>query len=119
MELFKFLLFGITGASIIFWISIIAIWHADILPTLFKEDYLSTSGYDIFRKFSFSRVSKSGTMDRNKYSLKSFVIADFNPISEDYGVNRLYLFNLLSLGTMSFLIIIYGLQSGFKFYGLN
>ena len=39
MEFFKYFLFGIAGLSIIFWVSVIALWHTYMFPRLFKEDY--------------------------------------------------------------------------------
>ena len=38
METFRFLLFGIAGVSVIFWVSVIALWHTYMFPTFFKED---------------------------------------------------------------------------------
>ena len=38
METFRFLLFGFAGVSVVFWVAIIAWWHASMLPRFFKED---------------------------------------------------------------------------------
>ena len=38
METFRFLLFGIAGLSLIFWVAVIALWHAYMFPTFFNED---------------------------------------------------------------------------------
>ena len=118
MELFKTLLFGLTGASLIFWVCIIAFWHTYIFRDLFREDFSNPSTYDKYNNLSFSYQNKSGLANRGKYSMKSFVIADFTPIANEYGVNRLYTSILISLGAMSFIVLTYGLQSGFKLYGL-
>ena len=118
MELFKTLLFGLTGASLIFWICVIAFWHTYMFRGLFREDFSNPSTYDKHNNLSFSYQNKSGLANRGKYSMKSFVIADFTPIVHEYGVNRLYTSILISLGAMSFIVLTYGLQSGFKLYGL-
>tara|TARA_Y100001968_G_scaffold304884_1_gene320281 strand:- start:715 stop:1113 length:399 start_codon:yes stop_codon:yes gene_type:complete len=126
---FKELLFGIAGVSMIAWVAVVGLWHTFMFPRFFKED--SQQSNERFSSMpaisstseSFSEVSKGavrpmtnsiGLNDRNKYSRQSIVLADFNPIEADYGVNRLYTVMLLSLGVMSFVIITYGLQSGFR-----
>ena len=118
MELFKSLLFGFTGASLIFWVCVIAFWHTYMFRGLFREDSYNTSTYDTYNKLSFPYLNKSGLANRGKYSNKSFVIADFTPVENEYSVNRLYTSILISLGAMSFIVLTYGLQSGFKLYGL-
>ncbi len=118
MELFKTLLFGLTGASLIFWVCLIALWHTYMFRGLFREDSCNPSTYDKYNKLSFSYINKSGLADRGKYSNKSFVIADFTPVENEYSVNRLYTSILISLGAMSFIVLTYGLQSGFKLYNL-
>ncbi len=119
METFKFLLFGLTGASMIFWICVIAFWHTYSFPKLFKEDNstIKISRLDIPAKNP--NINRVSLPDRGKYSLQSFVIADFNDIEDGYRINRLYSFILISLGFMSFLIITFGLHSGFNLYGLS
>ena len=118
MELFKTLLFGLTGASLIFWICVIAFSHTYMSRGLFREDSSNPSTYETYNKLSFSYLNKSGLANRGKYSNQSFVIADFTPVENGYGVNRLYTSILISLGAMSFIVLTYGLQSGFKIYGL-
>ena len=110
MELFKYFLFGIAGLSLIFWISVIALWHTYIFSRFFKED---SSPKLVSYKNEF-KLKASGLFDRGKYSSKSFVIADFTPVDSNYGVNRLYTSMLLSLGVMSFLLISFGFQSVFE-----
>tara|TARA_B100000131_G_C17724446_1_gene454224 strand:- start:194 stop:550 length:357 start_codon:yes stop_codon:yes gene_type:complete len=118
MEIFKYLLFGVTGLSLIFWVSVIALWHTYMFPRIFKEDY--AQGAPIADTLPLSNeISKSGLFNRNIYTNKSFVIANFNPAPSDYHVNRLFTFILFSLGIMSFIIISYGLSSGFKLYGIT
>tara|TARA_Y100001968_G_C19300448_1_gene688786 strand:- start:331 stop:726 length:396 start_codon:yes stop_codon:yes gene_type:complete len=125
---FKEILFGIAGVSMIAWVAVIGLWHTYMFPRFFKEDSNSNSYFSSIPSItssgeSFSEVGKGavrpstksiGLSDRNKYSRQSLVLADFNPIESDYGVNRLYTVMLLSLGVMSFVIITYGLQSGFN-----
>ena len=118
MELFKTLLFGMKGASLIFWVCVFAFWHTYMFRGLFREDSCNPSTYDKYYKLSFSYINKSGLADRGKYSNKSFVIADFTPVENEYSVNRLYTSILISLGAMSFIVLSYGLQSGFKLYNL-
>ena len=107
MEFFKYFLFGIAGLSIIFWVSVIALWHTYMIPRFFKEDSFSKIGAN---KKGF-KLKASGLFDRGKYSNKSFVIADFTPLEADYSVNRLYTFMILSLGVMSLMMFTYGLRS--------
>ena len=38
MENFRFLLFGISGVSVIFWVAVIALWHSYMFPRFFNED---------------------------------------------------------------------------------
>ena len=38
MDSFRFILFGISGVSLIFWVAVIALWHTYMFPTLFNED---------------------------------------------------------------------------------
>ncbi len=109
MEFFKYFLFGISGLSLIFWVAVIALWHTYMFPRLFKEDSSSMLSSGI--EGNDYKIKESGLFDRQKYSNKSFVIADFTPVGGDYGVSRLYTSMLLSLGVMSFLIVTYGLHS--------
>ena len=47
----------------------------------------------------------------------TFYGADFNPIEAGYGVNRLYTSILIGLAISSFVMISFGLQSGFGMMG--
>ena len=38
MENFRFLLFGIAGVSVVFWVAVIALWHTYMFPKFFNED---------------------------------------------------------------------------------
>ena len=129
MELFKDLLFGISGLSIIFWVSVIAMWHADMFPRIFRangENRLATSTaqnlINSSPRSSFEEGAlrpsnmESSLFDRSKYKRKSLLIADFSPIEDDYNVHRLYTGILISIGITSFILLTYGLQSGFDFF---
>ena len=116
MDTFRFLLFGIAGVSVIFWVSVIALWHTYMFPTFFKED----KGLD-----SFIVDEKPTTMEpilgdlvkintlksRQKYSMKNFVIADFSSIQNDFKLNKLYTTVMIGVSFATFMFITYGLSS--------
>ena len=139
---FKEILFGLAGVSMIAWAGVIGLWHTYMFPTFFKEDSSrinsaspagsAQSGTDAngSNKPWFiddeggtltpdSALGAIGLSDRGKYSKKSFVVADFNPVESDYGVNRLYSSILIGLAISTFVIISFGLQSGFGMMGPN
>ncbi len=65
-------------------------------------------------------IKGSTLSNRSKYSRRSLVVADFSVGENGYPNNKLYTFILMSLGVMSFLIIVYGLMpSGISFVGLK
>ena len=138
---FKEILFGLAGVSMVAWAGVIGLWHTHMFPRFFKED-----SSRINSSFSATSVAQSapgnnstnkpwfiddeggsltpqtalgaiGLTDRGKYSKKSFVVADFNPIEAGYGVNRLYTSVLIGLAISTFVIISFGLQSGFGMMG--
>ena len=126
---FKEILFGIAGVSMIAWVSVIGLWHTFMFPRFFAEDrqgvssVISNETFAASSNGSLSQVGKGsvrpltnsiGLNDRNKYTRQSLVLADFNPVESGYSVNRLYTIMLLSLGVMSFVIITFGLHSGFN-----
>ena len=137
---FKEILFGLAGVSMIAWAGVIGLWHTYMFPRFFKEDssrinstssVVSTplgSNANGSNKPWFiddeggtltpnSALGAIGLSDRGKYSKKSFVVADFNPVEEGYGVNRLYSSILIGLAISTFVIISFGLQSGFGLMG--
>ena len=143
---FKEILFGLAGVSMIAWAGVIGLWHTYMFPRFFKEDSnrmndasLSTSSIsetqsapknDSPQKPWFlddkggtltpqTALGAIGLNDRGKYTKKSFVVADFNPIESGYGVNRLYTSVLIGLAISTFVIITFGLQSGFGMMGPN
>ena len=137
---FKEILFGLAGVSMIAWAGVIGLWHTYMFPRFFKEDssrinssspvsadqsgseknnsnkpwFLDDEGTTLTPQSALGAI---GLSDRGKYSKKSFVVADFNPVESNYGVNRLYTSILLGLAISTFVIICYGLQSGFGMMG--
>ena len=143
---FKEILFGLAGVSMIAWAGVIGLWHTYMFPRFFKEDssriknassvtevisevqsasdnesqkkpwFLNDEGGTLTPQTAMNAI---GLSDRGKYSKKSFVVADFNPIESGYGVNRLYTSVLIGLAISTFVIISFGLQSGFGMMGPN
>jgi len=139
---FKEILFGLAGVSMIAWAGVIGLWHTYMFPRFFKEDsnrinsaspvtsgqsasetnnsnkpwFLDDEGGTLTPQSALGAI---GLSDRGKYSKKSFVVADFNPVESGYGVNRLYSSILIGLAISTFVIISFGLQSGFGMMGPN
>ncbi len=137
---FKEILFGLAGVSMIAWAGVIGLWHTYMFPRFFKEDSNRiNSAFPVTASKSpteantpnkpwfiddeggaltpNSALQAIGLSDRGKYSKKSFVVADFNPVDSNYGVNRLYSSILIGLAISTFVIISFGLQSGFGMMG--
>ena len=142
----KEILFGLAGVSMIAWAGVIGLWHTYMFPRFFKEDsnrinssstlttgisetqtnlenespkkpwFLNDEGGSLTPQSAMDAI---GLGDRGKYSKKSFVVADFNPVESGYGVNRLYTSVLIGLAISTFVIISFGLQSGFGMMGPN
>ena len=136
----KEILFGLAGVSMIAWAGLIGLWHTYMFPIFFKEDsnrinnaspvtasqsateanssnkpwFLNDEGLTLKPDSAMGAI---GLSDRGKYSKKSFVVADFNPVESGYGVNRLYTSILIGLAISTFVIICFGLQSGFGMMG--
>ena len=138
----KEILFGLAGVSMIAWAGVIGLWHTYMFPRFFKEDsnriasaspvnsslaptptqakssdkpwFLDDEGDTLTPNSALGAI---GLSDRGKYSKKSFVVADFNPVESGYGVNRLYTSVLIGLAISTFVIISFGLQSGFGMMG--
>ena len=140
---FKEILFGLAGVSMITWAGVIGLWHTYMFPRFFREDssrinsassvvseaqsapennspnkpwFLDDEGGTLTPQTAMGAI---GLNDRGKYSKKSFVVADFNPVEAGYGVNRLYTSVLIGLAISTFVIISFGLQSGFGMMGPN
>ena len=116
METFRFLLFGFAGVSVVFWVSIIALWHAYMFPRFFNEDKVLNSVINQEIKVPTdpilgSLVNSNNFINRDKYSMKSFVIADFSPGSNIFKLNKLYTTVMIGVTFASFIFLTYGLSS--------
>ena len=116
METFRFLLFGIAGLSVIFWVAIIALWHTYMFPTFFNED--KTFNFVITQENSLasepilgSLVKSNNFISREKYSMKNLVIADFSSTQNDFKLNRLYTTVMIGVSFATFIFLTYGLSS--------
>ncbi|WP_320664898.1 hypothetical protein [Prochlorococcus sp. MIT 1223] len=127
---FKEVLFGLAGVSMIAWAAVIGLWHTYMFPRFFSEDssrnqsvsdssiaplsIANANGSNLGKGELRPSTQTIGLPSRNKYSRQSIVLADFSPVEPGYGVNRLYTIILLGLGITSFVLITFGLQSGFN-----
>ena len=116
METFRFLLFGFAGVSVVFWVAIIALWHTYMFPRFFNEDKGLNSDIDQEIKVSTDPilgglVNSNNFKNRNKYSMKSFVIADFSSASNNFKLNKLYTTVMIGVTFASFIFLTYGLSS--------
>jgi len=116
METFKFLLFGFAGVSLVFWVAVIALWHTYMFPKFFNEDKglnsvineeISTSNSPILGNL----VKSNNFKNRDKYSMKKFVIADFSSTSNNFKLNKLYTTVMIGVTFASFIFLTYGLSS--------
>jgi len=116
METFRFLLFGFAGVSLVFWVAIIALWHTYMFPRFFNEDKGLNSVINQEIKVSTdpilgSLVNSKNFRNRDKYSMKSFVIADFSSASNNFKLNKLYTTVMIGVTFASFIFLTYGLSS--------
>ena len=116
MDTFRFLLFGIAGVSVIFWVSVIALWHTYMFPTFFKEDkgpdsFIVDGKTTTLEPILGDLVKINTLKSRQKYSMKSFVIADFSSIQNDFKLNKLYTTVMIGVSFATFMFITYGLSS--------
>ena len=116
METFRFLLFGFAGVSVVFWVAIIALWHTYMFPRFFNED--KGLNYIINKEIKFSTDPILGSLfnsnnfrNRDKYSMKNFVIADFSSASNNFKLNKLYTTVMIGVTFASFIFLTYGLSS--------
>ena len=116
METFRFLLFGFAGVSVVFWVAIIALWHAYMFPRFFNEDKGLNS--IINEEISYPKnpilgnlVKSNNFRSRDKYSMKSLVIADFSSASNNFKLNKLYTTVMIGVTFASFIFLTYGLSS--------
>jgi len=116
MENFRFLLFGLAGVSVVFWVAIIALWHTYMFPRFFNEDKGLNTFINQEIKVSTdpnlgSLVNSNNFKNRDKYSMKNFVIADFSSASNNFKLNKLYTTVMIGVTFASFIFLIYGLSS--------
>ncbi len=116
MDTFRFLLFGIAGVSVIFWVSVIALWHTYMFPTFFKEDkdlesFIVDDKPNTLEPILGDLVKINTLKSREKYSMKNFVIADFSSFKKDFKLNKLYTIVMIGVSFATFMFITYGLSS--------
>ncbi len=116
MDSFRFLLFGIAGVSLIFWVSVIALWHTYMFPTFFKEDkdldsFIVDDEPNTLEPILGDLVKINTLKSREKYSMKNFVIADFSSFKKDFKLNKLYTTVMIGVSFATFMFITYGLSS--------
>ena len=116
METFRFLLFGFAGVSVVFWVAIIALWHTYMFPRFFNEDKGLNSVINQEIKISTdpllgSLVNSNNFRNRDKYSMKNLVIADFSSASNNFKLNKLYTTVMIGVTFASFVFLTYGLSS--------
>ena len=102
METFRFLLFGFAGVSVVFWVAIIALWHAYMFPRFFNEDKGLNTVINQEIKVSTdpilgSLVNSNNFKNRDKYSMKNLVIADFSSASNNFKLNKIYIKKILNI----------------------
>ena len=116
MDTFRFLLFGLAGVSVVFWVAVIALWHTYMFPKFFNEDKGLNSVINQEINVSTdpilgSLVNSNNFRNRDKYSMKSFVIADFSSASNNFKLNKLYTTVMIGVTFASFIFLTYGLSS--------
>lgn len=119
MDFFKFFIFGIAGVSLVFWVAVIALWHTYMFPKIFSEgesilDLKNTlvDENSISQPIMGSVITNNTLPNRNKYSMRSLVIADFSSLN-NFKLNKLYTLVSLSIVFATFTLISYGLHSAF------
>ena len=115
METFRFLLFGFAGVSVVFWVAIIALWHAYMFPRFFNEDKGLNAVINQEIKVSTDPilgrlVNSNNFKSRDKYSMKNLVVADFSS-SNNFTLNKLYTTVMIGITFASFIFLTYGLSS--------
>ena len=116
METFRFLLFGIAGVSVVFWVAIIALWHTYMFPKFFNEDEGLNSVINEETTLSTepilgNLVNSNNFKSRDKYSMKSLVVADFSSLNNQFKLNKLYTTVMIGVSFASFIFLTYGLSS--------
>ena len=116
METFRFLLFGISGVSLVFWVAIIALWHTYMFPKFFNEDkglnsILNKEITPSTKPILGNLVNSNNFKSRDKYSMKNLVLADFSSTSNNFRLNKLYTTVMIGVTLASFIFLTYGLSS--------
>ena len=115
METFRFLLFGLAGVSVVFWVAVIALWHTYMFPKFFNEDKGLNSVVNQEVNVSTkpilgSLVNSENFKSRDKYSMRNLVVADFSS-SNNFTLNKLYTTVMIGVTFASFIFLTYGLSS--------
>ena len=115
MENFRFLLFGIAGVSVVFWVAVITLWHTYMFPNFFNEDkglnsVVNQEIKDSTEPILGSLVNSKNFTSRDKYSMKNLVVADFST-SNNFTLNKLYTTVMIGVTFASFIFLTYGLSS--------
>ena len=115
MENFRFLLFGLAGVSVVFWVAVIALWHTYMFPKFFNEDkglnsVLNEEVNASTEPILGSLVNSKNFKSRDKYSMKNLVVADFSS-SNKLSLNKLYTTVMIGVTFASFIFLTYGLSS--------
>ena len=115
MDTFRFLLFGIAGVSVVFWVAVITLWHTYMFPKFFNEDKGLNSA--INKEINLSTepilgnlVNSNNFESRDKYSMKNLVVADFS-LNNNFTLNKLYTTVMIGVSFATFIFLTYGLSS--------
>ena len=122
MDTFRFLLFGIAGLSLIFWVSVIALWHTYMFPNFFNEDkafnsVITSENTLTAEPIIGNLVNSDNFISRQKYSMKNLVIADFSSIENNFKLNKLYTTVMIGISFATFIFLTYGLSSSITTVG--
>ena len=116
MDTFKFLLFGLAGVTVVFWVAVIALWHTYMFPKFFNEDKGLNSVINkeinvTTEPILGNLVNSSNFQSRDKYSMKNFVVADFSSTNNNFKLNKLYTTVMIGVSFATFIFLTYGLSS--------
>ena len=116
MDTFKFLLFGVAGVTVVFWVAVIALWHTYMFPKFFNEDKGLNSVVNNEINVSTepilgNLVNSSNFQSRDKYSMKNLVVADFSSANNNFKLNKLYTTVMIGVTFATFIFLTYGLSS--------
>ena len=116
MDTFRFLLFGVAGVTVVFWVAVIALWHTYMFPKFFNEDKGLNSVVN--KEINVSTepilgnlVNSNNFQSRDKYSMKNLVVADFSSTNNNFKLNKLYTTVMIGVTFATFIFLTYGLSS--------